>query len=68
MVSASGERSRSTTAMTAAQAGTAARPRHHLFTWRGVTPASRAKAAWEKPARARSAVNVGPVSLCKSPL
>jgi hypothetical protein len=39
--------------MTAARAGMAARPRHQLFTWRGVTPASRAKAR-ERRRRARS--------------
>jgi hypothetical protein len=38
--------------MMPAQAGTAARPRHQLFTWRGVTPASRAKASWETLVRA----------------
>ena len=43
--------------------GTVARPRHQLFTWRGVTPASRAKAAWATPARARRPANSAPESV-----
>ena len=40
-----------------AQTGAVARPRAQLLTCRGVTPVSRAKAAWLMSARARNAAN-----------
>ena len=64
IVSASGEWSCRTTTSKLAQAGTTAHPRARLLTWRAVMPASRAKAAWLRLARASNAVNSAGRSVC----